>query len=246
MVEFTRHMGLLCYSRWKWPGNEVSDVIGADSDQVSGAWPYLRWQRPGKQMSDNFPGNSSKTECSLVSAPHCRPNRTTPSPRAHPWKKWVIFLDWKLSKLKRESRLWAAEQTHSKSGRWQLERTAHIFARFVLEIVRQGYGVRWGCMALSVTVFCGDCCLAGRHWERGSGYIRGVAAGTGAEGGWNVLTGRPALEETIVTAMHPDGGIIYQTPPGRKNTVCRWLGGGRLALHVLYWVVVKDSVCTAQ
>jgi len=125
MVSVTRHMVLWYYWRWQWPGTQPSDVIDGDSDQVSGEWRYLRWQWPGKQMSDNFRGNSSKTECSLVSAPHHVTNSTA-SLLAHPWKKWVIFLDWKLSKLRRESRARAALHTQSKSGRWQLERSAHI------------------------------------------------------------------------------------------------------------------------
>ena len=244
MVEVTRHMGLLYYSWWKWPGTEVTDVIDGDSDQVSVEWRYLWWQWPGKQMSDDFHGNSSKTECSLVSAPHYLPNRTA-SLLAHPWKKWVIFLDWKLSKLKRESGVWAAQQTHSKSGHWRLEVSAHILRRLCWKlwgkVMVLSDGVwRWMWLCFVVTA------IWDRHLERSSGYIRGIAAETRAEGGWNLLTGRPALEEPNVTAMHPDGGIIYQTPPGRKNTVCRWLENGRLALQTLSWVAVKDRVRTAQ
>jgi len=57
--------------------------------------------------------------------------------------------------------------------------------------------------------------------------IRGIAAERRAEGGWHLLTGRPALEQPNVAVMHPDGGIVYQTPPGRNNTVCWWLVKGQ-------------------
>ena len=116
----------------------------------------------------------------------------------------------------------ARQQTHSKSGRWQLERYAHILWGLCWKlwgkVMVKSDGVwHWVWLWFVLTA------VWVRHWEWGSGYIRGIVAERGAEGGWHLLTGRPALEEPNVAAMHPDGGIIYQTPPGRKNTVCRWL-----------------------
>jgi hypothetical protein len=36
---------------------------------------------------------------------------------------------------------------------------------------------------------------------------------------WKDVAACSALEESNIVTMHPEGGIMYQTPPGRRITV---------------------------